>query len=163
MVTKPKSNSVITHGIEGDVITFTVAGQTLAFDMAKVDESIRQRAMVHGLIQRISDAAAMSRDPATGQPATPEAKFAAMRVLVDHYESGTSEWRVAKGESGPRSGNLLAALMKAYPAKSMVELAEWLNGKSKVEKAQLRVSPKIVAILAEMGPKGGDELLGELE
>lgn len=164
MVTKPKSNSVLTHEVNDNAVTFNVLEVgTLRLDFSKLNSAIIQRAAMHGMIQRISDAAAISRDPTTGQSATPEAKYTAMKALVDHYESGTSEWRTAKVGGAGRVSNLLPALVKLYPNRSMVELAEWLASKSKEEKSALRNSPKIAQILAEMAGGNGDEILGELE
>ena len=49
------------------VITFTVrdAGE-LVFDLNKVSDAVRARAMIHGFIQRVSDKAAIPCDTTTG-------------------------------------------------------------------------------------------------
>jgi len=67
-----KSNSVITHEIGDQRITFTVVGVgDMVMDLTKLNTAIIQRAAMHGMIQRISDAAAISRDPENGNPSTP--------------------------------------------------------------------------------------------
>lgn len=113
MQTKPKSNSVITHALmEGGIIRFSVRDAGfLDFDPAKAHEANRAQAERHGWIQRISDAAAMSRNTATGLPATPQEKMAAMEELVEHYMSGAAEWKRTGGakESG---GLILRAIMR---------------------------------------------------
>lgn len=94
MVTKPKSNSVITHAVNTDgTLTFIVkdAG-SFVFDPTKASVECTSRATIHGWIQRISDGGALSRDPTTGASATPEMKLARMRAIADHYQSGATEW-----------------------------------------------------------------------
>ncbi len=107
MQTKAKSNSVITHHPQEDgTIIFKVkdAGE-FTFDPMKASEVNRTRAMRHGFVQRISDGGAISRDTATGKPADPSAKFAAMRRLADHYMEGSVDWSPARSE-GATSGGL---------------------------------------------------------
>ncbi len=110
MNAKVKRNSVVTSELlESGMIQFTVrdAGQFL-FNPSKAHESLRDRAEVHGWIQRISDAAAMSRDEATGKPATPAEKLARMLALKEHYESGTETWNRAGGAGTGQSIVILA-------------------------------------------------------
>lgn len=172
MVTKPKSNSVITHqvtrngagyavGIQFDVLN---AG-TFVLNVETLSARVREQAMIHGMIQRISDAAAISRNPETGQPATPEEKFAAMKALADHYESGTDEWRRTGTGGGERTSILFRALVNLYPAKTPEDIREWIKSKSKTELAALRNSSKVRAEIDRISPKAGDadEMLAELE
>lgn len=125
-----------------------------------------QRAAIHGMIQRISDAAAISRNPETGKPATAQEKFDRMAQLVTHYESGTSEWsRVGQG-GGNRGGYLFRALCILYPTRDQTELRAWLDGKSKSEQSALRNSPKVRAIIdtfVEDSDIDTDAMLDELD
>jgi len=114
MQTKPKANSIITHRLNDDgTLTFLVkdAGE-FGFDPKKAAQKNRERAELHGWIQRISDGGAMSRNPENGQPATPADKMARMQRLAEHYEGGAEEWAM-KGPSGPRkpdAGLIIQAL-----------------------------------------------------
>jgi hypothetical protein len=117
MQTKAKSNSVITHKVADDgTITFVVkdAGE-LALDPAKVSEANRARFLRHGIVQRVADAAAQSRDTTTGKPAPASDKLTAMKRLVDHYMTGSDEWSPARVASeGPGlDGIALAAVSEA--------------------------------------------------
>jgi hypothetical protein len=106
MQTKLKVNSVITHErLESGAIRFNVRGAGFVdFNLQKVHAANRDYAALHGFIQRISDGAAMSRDSTNGAPASPADKLAAMERLVEHYESGSDQWRLtATGEGGGRS------------------------------------------------------------
>jgi hypothetical protein len=159
MQTKPKANSVITHEIVGGEITFTVrdAG-AVTLNVAKLSDRVRDRAMLHGMIQRISDAAALSRDPATGIPATPADKLASMRALVDHYETGTEEWN--RRRAGGDGGVLVRALMELYPTKTREQIGEFLAGKSAREKDALKRSAKVAPIIERMERDAGRGLDG---
>lgn len=150
MQTKQKSNSVITHEVNGRAITFHVIGAgDVTLDMDQVNDAVYQRAALHGMIQRLSDAAAIPRNPETGQPASPEEKRAAIAALADHYASGTVEWnRKRTGGEGAVSGGLLRrALEEMYPGK---DIPAFLNGKTKAEQAALRASAKVAPIIARM-------------
>jgi hypothetical protein len=104
MLNKPKANSVITSILDGETIVFQVRnksaepdkpGTILAearLDLTKVHSSLHKRAEIHGWIQRIADAAAISRDPKTGHPATAKTKLDAISRLVDHYMTGSADW-----------------------------------------------------------------------
>jgi len=169
MQTKAKANSVITHSISpsGDELAFDVLGVgVLRFDLTAVHGDIRHHAFVHGMIQRISDAAAISRDPETGEPATAQDKFDAMQRLVAHYESGTPEWsrRAAPGE-GNKGGLLFKALcIMSAETKTPEDIKAWMAGKTKAQLAALRATERVAAIIATLRPDSGnaDELLDEL-
>jgi hypothetical protein len=174
MQTKPKSNSVITHKVEGEVITFAVkdVGE-LMFDTTKVSEAVGNRAKIHGLIQRVSDAAAMSRAAADGEliPVAElnKRKFEAMRKLVEHYESGTEEWTLrSAGGGGTGEGILIQALALMYPEKTREALSAFVGKLKPVERTKLlnsdKVRPFAEQIRAELA-KGIDaeEMLGALE
>lgn len=150
MQTKLKSNSIITHTVddEGSAITFHVRGAgdvTLRLDA--LHAAIMNRAAVHGLIQRISDAAALSRDSETGQPATPQDKLEAMARLVAHYMSGTDQWsRVAAG--APKGGLLFKALCRMYEGdKTPDEIREFIDGLSDKEQSGLRRDEEVSAMI----------------
>lgn len=124
MQTKPKSNSVVTHELHTDIgqVIFKVVGAgEFTLDTTKISEAIRSRAMLHGLIQRISDAAAIGRDPATGKPVAdaPQLKLANMRRLADHYMSGSEFWTVPREPStGPGLDRLILAAVCEATGKS---------------------------------------------
>lgn len=116
MQTKPKSNSVVTTSYADGCWLFQVAGEgTLTLHRERVAAEVLERAMVEGMSDRIADAAAKSRDPITGKPATPAEKRASMAALVDHYESGTTDWsRRGTGDRGD-VGMLFEALTIMQP------------------------------------------------
>lgn len=129
MQTKPKSNSVVTHERPADrptVIIFKVkdAGE-FELDFDKISPAVKARACIHGLVQRISDAAAIGRDPATGKPVAdaPALKLGNMRRLADHYMSGSDDWSPAREAStGPGLDRLILAAVCEATGKTDAEV-----------------------------------------
>ena len=114
MATKAKSNSVITAQPGEQGITFTVLGVgdiVLMFD--QLSQGVRQRAMVHGLTQRISDAAAIPFNKDENRYATASEKYAAMQALVEHYHTGTEEWSRTRAAGGSRADGETALILRA--------------------------------------------------
>ena len=158
-----------------DELVFTFAdGQELRIDAGKLTDDIRHEAIMHGLKQKIGDAAAIGRNPETGRSATLADKRAAMRTVIERLQAGS--WNAERGEGGaPAGGLLFAALVRMYEGKrTEEELRNFLAGKSDKEKAALRKNPRVAAIIEEIkaeraangdddGEEPGAELLDELE
>lgn len=157
MNTKAKSNSVITHEQTDSGLIFNVLGVgALTFDPTKAHKHNRVSAEAHGWIQRISDAAAISRNPDTGKPATPQEKFDAMAKLVAHYESGTAEWSRVR-EAGESTGGLLfRALCKMSPTKSPEQIRDWMKGQSKAQLRVLAMEKRVADVINTFRPLGID-------
>jgi hypothetical protein len=177
MATVKRSNAVVTFEQSGSELRLTVGGQTAVLDLAKVSQTLLNRAIVHGLKQRISDAAAIPCDAETGLAATPAEKFAAMSKLVEHYNSGTSEWTRtrAAGDGTPRSGLTLQAFanvywegdlatakvkMQAFADKRVIEFAAAMKIWAGVDKIVEEVARMKAAIPAKLD---ADSLLDELD
>jgi hypothetical protein len=155
MQTKPKANSVLTHEVSGDAILFKVkdAGE-LMLDCSKLSEGVKGKALIHGLIQRISDRAAMSRNTSTGLAASPLDKLASMRELVEFYETGTEEWALPRkaGAVGVslETGFLITALCEVYPERTKEQVSEWVGKRSKEERWALSQSEKLKVIIERL-------------
>lgn len=158
MQTKPKSNSTITHKVDGNTIIFQARGKSpepdkpgpvvgeTALDLTKVHESLHRRAEIHGWIQRISDAAAISRNPETGQPATATDKLNAMARLVDHYMTGTSDWSPTRSRAIGSDEVLLArVLAEVYTDRTPERIREYVAGLRAAERAAILAKFKDVA------------------
>lgn len=115
MQSKRKSNTVVTHALAGSVITFTVGEQSFNVDVGHLNTDVAQMAMIHGVIQKVSDRAAIGRDPETGASATPEEKFTAMKECADRLMSG-GPWNATPiGGIGTAGGLLYRAMRNLYP------------------------------------------------
>lgn len=176
MSTKLKSNATMAVEINqsANTIIFTVrdAG-AITLDMSRLSPDVIAYAAFHGMKQRIADAAAMSRNPDTGAPASPQDKFDAMQALAEHYMSGTGEWavRVASGGAGKPSGLTLRALadVQGLDVPAMRERVEGLAERKGTTTAallrELAKAPAVAKRIAELkaaSSPDADSLLDEL-
>ncbi len=125
-------------------------GEKLTIGASDLTDEIRAAAMMHGLKQKLVDAAAISRNPETGRSATVQDKFDAVREVADRLLAG--EWNKAReGGAGSGVSLLLAALIRLYDGrKTKDEVVAFLDGKTDAEKAALRANPKVAPIIAEI-------------
>lgn len=165
-----KRNATITAAIDGNTLTLTFAnGETLTMRADALNSDVQQYAMMHGLKQKLVDAAAISRNPETGRAATVEDKYQAVNVVYNRLLSG--QWNATR-EGGGNTGGLLAqALTRMYAGRKTAEdIKAFLAGKTDGEKTALRKNPRVAQIIEEIRAEQGkaasidtDELLGELE
>lgn len=158
-----KSNQVVQFVESNGELIFTVNGVqgVIRIDVNDLSPEILRIAAIHGLKQKISDRAAIGRDPETGASATPEEKFAAMRETAERLADGGPWNAVGGGEGTTKRGVLFTALCELFPAKTAEEIREWLAGKSKAEQAKLRKSEKVAAKIAEIQARSGDADAGD--
>jgi hypothetical protein len=127
MQTKPKANSIITHLLDvllgRPIITFKFRGEDIGrLDTSKMSAECKERAMIHGLVQRIGDGGAVERqDKATGLIRTDaemdDIKKARIMALIEHYNSGTTEWNLTRSSTGggvDTSGLTIEAISRVY-------------------------------------------------
>lgn len=140
-------------------------GKELNLLVSELAEEIRNQALLHGLKQKLVDAAAISRNPETGRTATIEDKFDAVKEVFDRLLAG--EWNKTRAGGGNAGGLLLQALIRLYPGKTAEELREFVGKLTRAQQAALRanalVAPIIAEIQAERGGDAADDLLAELE
>lgn len=141
------------------------SGETLTISPAMLSADIVEQATMHGLKQKLVDAAAISRNPDTGRSATVADKYNAVREIYDRLLSG--QWNKVRDGAGMVSGGLLfRALCVAYPAKAPEVLREYLGKRTAEEKTALRAKfADIIATLKAPHTDGidTDSLLGELD
>lgn len=142
-------------------------GQSLVLGTDQLNEPIVMEATVHGLKQKLVDAAAIARDPATGKSATIQQKYEAVKEVYDRLLAG--QWNAERGDGTSGAGLLFQALCRLYDGKRTPdELREWLDKKDAKEQAALRANPKVAEIIRtiqaeKVGDKvNSDELLAEL-
>ena len=133
-------------------------GAKLTLVDAALDVTMRDAAMWHGLKQKLVDAAAISRDPLTGKPATIDTKYAAVKEVFDRITGVNPSWNKVRGEGGTGStgagGLLYRALVRLYDGVQTPEqVRKYLDGLNGEQQAALRgnkkVAPVILAIKAE--------------
>ena len=140
-----KSNSIITHELlDGNVLRFTVVGAgSFDFDPSGCTDETEVSATLHGYVQKISDKAAIGRDTETGRPASPQAKFDAMKNMADHLAGGGA-W-IMRQAAKPRLNRacVFAAVATVFHKDPVAVEALWRNMPDDVLK--LRLSNKDVA------------------
>lgn len=155
--------------VSGVMDLFFNNGVTLTLDTLALSPEMRQQAMMHGLKQKLVDAAAISRNPETGRAATVEDKYQAVKTVYDRLLAG--QWNATREGGGNAGGLLLQALCRMYAGrKTPDELKAFLADKSDAEKTALRKNPRVAQIIEDIRAEQGkaanidtDELLGELE
>lgn len=182
MQTKPKSNTVTTTTVDatGRVITFTVRGAgpegkdaSFEVDVSTLSEANRNRALLHGITQRISDRAAMARNTTTGKAASPADKFQAMKSLADHYTSGAADWSPARADGATGLDSIMLAAVVEATGKTHEEIRVMIQTQSTAKgvtpKAFLAalagsklVAPIVARIRGEQAGVDGDELLADM-
>lgn len=142
---------VETSELEGDSINVKIDFSdktSLSIDVGALTPEIRNQLIVHGLKQKIVDAAAIGRDSETGASATPEEKIEAMRAVGERLLAGI--WRVTSEGGGNNGGLLFRALSILYPNK---DIKGWLDGLTDKQKSALRDVPKIKAEIDKIRAK----------
>jgi hypothetical protein len=149
-----KLATAVAATITGPLLTLRFSnGEQLSVDANALSPDIQQAAMMHGLKQKLIDAAAIARDPETGRTATIDDKFAAVREVFDRITAADgSTWNKARGtgESGGNKGGLLVRAMMRLTSKSREAIIAFLDEKSKDELAALRKNPRIAEIIAQL-------------
>ena len=170
-----KKQPTIETSTNGLDLTLTFSdGRELVVRMSKLSEEIQRQAILHGLKQKLCDAAAISRDPATGRAATIDTKYDAVKEVFDRITSADGEWnKKREAGAGGSGGLLLAALVRMYAGrKTKDDLRTFLDGKTLSEQAALRKNPRVAEIIEEIKAErakdgdddvDSDEMLNELE
>lgn len=158
---KTKANSVVTHAVSGSVVTFTVLGvaETFSIDAATVAgegweflSANGRLALIHGIVQKVSDRAAIGRDPDTGKSAAVQEKFDAMQEVATRLEAG-GPWNVAREGGGNEGGLLFRAIKSLYPNAwaSRKEFTATLEEKAKTETAKRGVKITVADVRKGLG------------
>jgi hypothetical protein len=156
--------------VDGSLQLVFANGQRLEINpQEQLTDELYQYAAMHGLKQKLVDAAAISRNPETGRAASIEDKYNAVKAVFDRLLAG--QWNAPREGAGAGGGLLFKALCRMYAGKKTDEaIREFLEAKTDAEKTALRKNPKVAAIIEEIRAESGkaanidtDELLGELE
>ena len=161
-----KKNSIITYVVSDDNrnVDFMVEGAgTFTLPVSQLSNEVRDRAMFHGLVQKVSDAAAM---PKADLPADPieaaKVKFAAMKAVADRLIEG--DWSKRSGDgSGPVAGVIYRAfeqwaMEKAAKAKKTItaeQVRAIYDAKTRAEQLALRSVEEIAAIIEQIKAERG--------
>ena len=113
-----KRQADITTDIFGNVLTVTFSnGKVLEVDVSTLAADITLQATLHGMKQKLVDAAAIGRNTDTGRSAPIDDKYDAVQEVFDRVV-GQGLWNKSRGDgSGSNKGSksfLCEALMELY-------------------------------------------------
>lgn len=132
----------------GNTLTLAFAnGKTLTVKSDELSADIISQAIMHGLKQKLVDAAAISRNTDTGRPASIEDKYNAVREVYDRLYAGSWNKIRAAGEGKSSGGLLFKALCRMYASKTPEQVRAFLDAKTKEEQAALRKNPRVAEII----------------
>ena len=163
----------IEAAVENDgtlVLTFR-HGEVLRVNPETLNPEIQRAAMLHGLKQKLVDAAAISRDTTTGRAATIATKFDAVKEIFDRITgaNGWPAWNKPRAGGAGGQGGLLARAIARYKSVPVEAAKAYLERLTDAQKQALRVDPRIATIIhdlrAESAKPAGidtDALLGGL-
>lgn len=149
-------------------VRFDIIGLApIVLNVSALSPDIMAYAAVHGLKQKIGDAAAMKRNPDTGASATLADKRAAMQAVVDRLLAG--QWNAERGDGSGGASLLAQALVRLQPEKTLADVRAWLETKTDAQVKALRLNPKVAPVIAQIQAEragaddvDSDSLLDEL-
>ena len=134
------------------VLTFR-HGEVLRIHPESLAPEIQRMAMLHGLKQKLVDAAAISRDTATGRAATIITKFDAVKEIFDRITGAGGEapsWNKPRAGGAGGQGGLLARAIARYKNVPVEAAKAYLDRLTDAQKQALRVAPPIATIINEL-------------
>jgi hypothetical protein len=123
---------------EGDIVGLT---------LGTLSDDIKKQLMLHGLKQKLGDAAAMSRDPVTGKSASEGEKLLAIREVADMLLSGN--WTKPRGASNLDS-DLVKALIELKGEDKAQAIRAAVKGWDKAQKLAVSLKPEVAAIIQRL-------------
>ena len=109
-----RKNSLISAQVDGNVISFKVAElPAILVDITELSEELQRFAMFHGLIQKISDAAAIAKaELPDDDDAVAAMKRERMQAVAQRLIDGDWNARRESGEGGAPAGIIWRAFLE---------------------------------------------------
>jgi hypothetical protein len=138
-------------------------GAILTVSTDNLAPEIIAQATMHGLKQKLVDAAALSRDRNTGRAASIDAKYDAVIAVYDRLLAG--QWN--KPRDGASNGTLLAQALVRLTGRTLEAVREQLAKLTDEQKAALEKTPNVALAVLDIkrdriesgGGEEGDNLL----
>lgn len=171
--TTTKKDIEATVGDDGALILEFRHGETLRLHPETLSPEIQRAALLHGLKQKLVDAAAISRDTTTGRAATIVTKYDAVKEIFDRITGAGGEapsWNKPRAGGAGGQGGLLARAIARYKGVEVAAAKAYLDRLTDAQKQALRVDPRIATIINELRMESAkpagidtDALLGGLD
>lgn len=148
---------------KGDTVTINFAGdaEPVEVTIGALPEAMVRELVLHGLKQKLVDAAAISRDPVTGASASIADKRTAVSDVARRLIEGN--WTKPKGEPAtPKGGLLFAAMKRTYPEREDDEIRTFLTARTAKQRSAMLASSILAPAIAEIrAAKVADEPAGD--
>ena len=171
--TTTKKDIEATVADDGTLILEFRHGETLRLHPETLNPEIQRAAMLHGLKQKLVDAAAISRDTTTGRAATIVTKYDAVKEIFDRITGAGGEapsWNKPRAGGAGGQGGLLARAIARFKNVEVSAAKAYLDRLTDAQKQALRVDPRIATIINELRMESAkpagidtDALLGGLD
>ena len=171
--TTTKKDIEASIGDDGSLLLEFRHGETLKLHPEALTPEIQRAAMLHGLKQKLVDAAAISRDTATGRAATIVTKFDAVKEIFDRITGAggeTPSWNKPRAGGAGGQGGLLARAIARFKNVEVSAAKAYLDRLTDAQKQALRVDPRIATVINELRMESAkpagidtDALLGGLD
>ncbi len=169
-VVSTKAPKDVTTDIFKTVLTLNFAnGNELTLDVNSLNPDIIIQATLHGLKQKLCDAAAIPRDTTTGRTADIDDKYAAVKAVYDRLTGPNPTWNANREGEAKASGGIFLRAMMELTQKSHTEAKASIDALSKEQIAALKKNPKVLAKMhelelaaAKVGNVDSDDLLNQL-
>ncbi len=138
-----------------DVFTTTLTlnfsnGKELVIDTTKLSPEILLQATMHGLKQKLVDAAAIGRDMVTGKTATIEDKFNAVHAVYTRITAADGTWNANREGVEKTQGGMFVRAMMELTKKDKATIDAQIATLSKEQIAALKKNPRIVDIMQRL-------------
>lgn len=171
--TTTKKDIEATVGDDGALILEFRHGEALRLHPETLSQEIQRAALLHGLKQKLVDAAAISRDTTTGRAATLVTKYDAVKEIFDRITGAggeTPSWNKPRAGGAGGQGGLLARAIARYKNVEVSAAKAYLDRLTDAQKQALRIDPRIATIINELRAESAkpagidtDALLGGLD
>ena len=134
-------------------LTF-INGKEIVIDANTLNPEIRDMALLHGLKQKLVDAAAISRNVETGTSASADDKYDAVKKIADRLMSPDGKWNEGRASRREplRSASVNYILIRAVMKMTgqVRHIRRIGSRQNKEQRAALRKNPRVVQIMAEL-------------
>ena len=149
-MTEQKKDIEASVGDDGTLILAFRHGEVLRLHPESLAPEIQRAAMLHGLKQKLVDAAAISRDTATGRAATIATKYEAVREIFDRITGETPSWNKPRAGGAGGQGGLLVRAVARYKNVTVERAKAYLDRLTDAQKQALRGDPRIATIINDL-------------
>jgi hypothetical protein len=149
VTTKPAKD--VTTDIFKTELTLNFAnGNELRINVNTLNPDIIIQATLHGLKQKLCDAAAIPRDTTTGRTADIDDKYAAVKAVYDRLTGPNPTWNAIREGETKQSGGIFLRAMMVLTGKSHTEAKANIEKLTKEQVSALKQNPKVLAKMHEL-------------